>query len=177
MRSGLKSLRKTVVKGYVVDLRGNGGGLLETIVSTTDLFVDRGEIVTNRGRSAADLERWYARPGDMTDGQPLIVLVDAGTGSGALILAEALRVNRKARLIGHRTAGGGDIKTLIPLSDDVVLRLTTSRMVLASGVAAASTGIAPDIEIPDEDETDTARDALARAIALLSAAHQAAGAE
>ncbi|MGV3478429.1 MAG: S41 family peptidase [Sphingobium sp.] len=144
---------------------------------TADLFVEKGVIVTNQGRAIGDVERWYAKPGDMTNGLPLSMLMDGNTGGGALILASALKLYRGARLIGRTTVGPPFIRSLLLPSDRIALEVTTSRLILADGATSGAPGIAPDIEIPAEDEADTARDALARAIALLSAAHQAAGAE
>lgn len=175
--AGVKRLGGAVSRGYVIDLRGNGGGLLDTAIETADLFVEKGVIVTNQGRAIGDVERWYAKPGDMTNGLPLIVLMDGNTGGGALILASALKLYRGARLIGRTTVGPPFIRSLLLPSDRIALEVTTSRLILADGATSGAPGIAPDIEIPAEDETDTARDALARAIALLSVAHQAAGAE
>src|SRR6218665_2250233 len=103
--------------GYVLDLRSNPGGLLDQAVGLSDLFLERGEIVSQRGRRRTDIERYYARPGDATHGAPIVVLVDAGTASASEIVAGALQTHRRAIIMGERSFGKGSVQTLLPLGD------------------------------------------------------------
>jgi carboxyl-terminal processing protease len=141
--------------GYIVDLRSNPGGLLDQAVSLSDLFLERGEVVSQRGRRRTDIERYYARPGDAAKGVPMIVLVDAGTASAAEIVAAALQDHRRAIVMGERTFGKGSVQTLIPLGrGTTALRLTTARYYTPSGRSVQEGGIAPDIEVPQLSDPD-----------------------
>jgi carboxyl-terminal processing protease len=141
--------------GYIIDLRSNPGGLLDQAVSLSDLFLERGEVVSQRGRRRTDIERYYARPGDAANGAPIIVLVDAGTASAAEIVAAALQDHRRAIVMGERTFGKGSVQTLIPLGrGTTALRLTTARYYTPSGRSVQEGGIAPDIEVPQLSDPD-----------------------
>jgi carboxyl-terminal processing protease len=141
------------LKGYVLDLRNNPGGLLDQAVSVTELFLDRGEIVSTRGRRAEETQRFNAHVGDHAGGKPLVVLVNGGTAAGAEIVAGALQDHNRATIIGSRTFGRGSIQTLIPLgSGNGVLRLTTAVMFTPKGTPIESTGIKPDVEIYPEGQ-------------------------
>ena len=130
--------------GYVLDLRSNPGGLLDQAVGLSDLFLERGEIVSQRGRRRTDIERYYARPGDATHGAPIVVLVDAGTASASEIVAGALQDHRRAIVMGERSFGKGSVQTLLPLGDgSTALRLTTARYYTPSGRSVQEGGIAP----------------------------------
>jgi carboxyl-terminal processing protease len=141
--------------GYVLDLRSNPGGLLDQAVGLSDLFLERGEVVSQRGRRRTDIERYYARPGDAAHGLPLIVLVDAGTASASEIVAGALQDHRRAIVMGERTFGKGSVQTLLPLGDgSTALRLTTARYYTPSGRSVQEGGIAPDIVVPQLTDPD-----------------------
>jgi carboxyl-terminal processing protease len=168
--SSLKRLGEVVSKGYIIDLRANRGGLFSTAIETADLFVQNGELGGTQDRIVGR-DIWYARPGDITNGLPLIVLTDGNTGGGALIVASALRLHRKARLIGRTTAELQYIQSILRPSDRIALKMTTASLVLADRTSSGHPGITPDIEISFEDQQDATRDALARAIALLSSEH------
>ncbi len=141
--------------GYVLDLRSNPGGLLDQAVGLSDLFLERGEIVSQRGRRRTDIERYYARPGDVTHGAPVIVLVDAGTASASEIVAGALQDHRRAIVMGERSFGKGSVQTLLPLGDgSTALRLTTARYYTPSGRSVQEGGIAPDVAVPQISDPD-----------------------
>src|ERR1700720_1137918 len=143
------------LKGYIIDLRNNPGGLLEEAVTVSDAFLGRGEIVAPPGRNAEEAQRRAAHPGDLTKGKPLIVLINGGSASASEIVAGALQDHKRATLVGTRSFGKGSVQTIIPLgSGNGALRLTTARYFTPSGKSIQAQGIAPDIEIlqdvPDE---------------------------
>jgi len=141
--------------GYILDLRSNPGGLLDQAVGLSDLFLERGEVVSQRGRRRTDIERYYARPGDAAHGLPIIVLVDAGTASASEIVAAALQDHRRAIVMGERTFGKGSVQTLIPLGDGTTaLRLTTARYYTPSGRSVQEGGITPDVLVPQLSDPD-----------------------
>jgi carboxyl-terminal processing protease len=141
--------------GYILDLRSNPGGLLDQAVGLSDLFLERGEVVSQRGRRRTDIERYYARPGDAAHGLPIIVLVDAGTASASEIVAGALQDHRRAIVMGERTFGKGSVQTLLPLGNgSTALRLTTARYYTPSGRSVQEGGIAPDIVVPQLTDPD-----------------------
>ena len=140
--------------GYVVDLRSNPGGLLDQAIEVGDAFLDHGEIVSQRGRDKADIERYYARPGDMAHGLPIVVLVDAGSASAAEIVAGALQDQRRALVMGETSFGKGSVQTLLPLTDDTALRLTTARYYTPSGRSVQEGGIKPDVVVPQLSDPD-----------------------
>src|SRR6201997_1951145 len=157
------------LKGFVVDLRNNPGGLLDQAISVSDAFLDKGEIVSTRGRNAEETQRFNARPGDLTKGKPLIVLVNGGSASASEIVAGALQDHKRATLIGTRSFGKGSVQTIIPLgAGNGALRLTTARYYTPSGKSIQAKGISPDIEVlqdvPDElkSRTDTRGEASLR---------------
>ncbi len=141
--------------GYVLDLRSNPGGLLDQAVGLSDLFLERGEVVSQRGRARNDIERFHARPGDAANGLPMVVLVDAGSASAAEILAAALQDHRPAILMGGRTFGKGSVQTLIPLGrGNTALRLTTARYYTPAGRSVQEGGVNPDIFVPQLTDPD-----------------------
>jgi len=141
--------------GYVIDLRSNPGGLLDQAVGLSDLFLERGEVVSQRGRRRTDIERFYARPGDATGGAPIVVLVDAGSASAAEIVAAALQDHRRAVVLGERSFGKGSVQTLIPLGrGQTALRLTTARYYTPSGRSVQEGGITPDVMVPQLTDPD-----------------------
>jgi carboxyl-terminal processing protease len=143
------------LKGFVLDLRNNPGGLLDQAISVSDTFLERGEIVSTRGRDAEETQRFNARPGDLIKGRPLIVLINGGSASASEIVAGALQDQKRATVIGTRSFGKGSVQTIIPLgSGNGALRLTTARYYTPSGKSIQAKGITPDIEVlqdvPDE---------------------------
>src|SRR6476660_2473365 len=143
--------------GYVVDLRSTPGGLLDQAVDVADDFLESGEIVSQRGRTKDDIERYYARPGDMAHGLPVIVLTDAGTASASEIVAGALQDHRRALIMGEKSFGKGSVQTVVQTGPDAALRLTTARYYTPSGRSFQAGGIDPDIAVPqlsDEDYKD-----------------------
>jgi len=157
------------IKGYIVDLRNNPGGLLDQAISVADTFLDKGEIVSTRGRNPEETQRFNARPGDMTHGKPVIVLINGGSASASEIVAGALQDHKRATLIGTRSFGKGSVQTIIPLgAGNGALRLTTARYYTPSGRSIQAQGIKPDIEVlqdvPDKlkDEADSEGEASLR---------------
>ena len=143
------------LKGYVLDLRNNPGGLLDQAISVSDAFLERGEIVSTRGRNAEETQRYSARAGDLTKGKPIIVLVNGGSASASEIVAGALQDHKRATILGTRSFGKGSVQTIIPLgNNNGALRLTTARYYTPSGKSIQAKGIVPEIEVlqdvPDE---------------------------
>lgn len=135
------------LKGYVLDLRLNPGGLLDQAVSVSDTFLDKGEIVSTRGRDPKDITRFDSRPGDDIDGKPLIVLVNGGSASASEIVAGALQDHRRATVLGTQSFGKGSVQTIIPLGESGALRLTTALYYTPSGKSIQGKGITPDIKV------------------------------
>jgi carboxyl-terminal processing protease len=136
------------IKGYVVDLRNNPGGLLDQAISVSDTFLDKGEIVSTRGRKPEETQRFDARRKPMIKGKPLIVLINGGSASASEIVAGALQDQKRATLIGTRSFGKGSVQTIIPLGGgNGALRLTTARYYTPSGHSIQAKGITPDIEV------------------------------
>jgi carboxyl-terminal processing protease len=143
------------LKGFIIDLRNNPGGLLDQAISVSDAFLERGEIVSTRGRNAEETQRFNARAGDLTKGKPVIVLINGGSASASEIVAGALQDHKRATLVGTRSFGKGSVQTIIPLGGgNGALRLTTARYFTPSGRSIQAKGITPDIEVlqevPDE---------------------------
>jgi carboxyl-terminal processing protease len=137
------------MKGLILDLRNNPGGLLDQAVGVADLFLENGEIVSQRGRDPRDVERYNARPGDIAQGLPMVVLINSGSASAAEIVAGALQDRHRAELVGLTSFGKGSVQTLIPLNNglDGALKLTTARYYTPSGRSIQKTGITPDLEV------------------------------
>jgi carboxyl-terminal processing protease len=139
------------LKGFIVDLRNNPGGLLDQAISVSDAFLEKGEIASTRGRNAEETQRFNARAGDLTRGKPLIVLINGGSASASEIVAGALQDHRRATVIGTRSFGKGSVQTIIPLgSANGALLLTTARYFTPSGRSIQAKGISPDIEVLQE---------------------------
>ena len=149
------------LKGYILDLRNNPGGLLDQAVLVSDAFLDRGEIVSTRGRNADETQRFSAKGGDYAKAKPVVVLVNGGSASASEIVAGALQDHKRATVLGTRSFGKGSVQSIIPLGGSGALRLTTARYYTPSGRSIQAKGIEPDVEvtqeIPDElkgkDET------------------------
>jgi carboxyl-terminal processing protease len=141
-------------------LRSNPGGLLDQAVDVTDAFLEGGEVVSQRGRDKNDIERYYARPGDLAHGLPIIVLIDAGSASASEIVAGALQDHRRALVMGEKSFGKGSVQTVVQTGAQAALRLTTARYFTPSGKSVQAGGIEPDIIVPqlsDEDYKDRPR--------------------
>ena len=133
--------------GYVVDLRNNPGGLLDQAISVSDAFLEQGEIVSTRGRDPNDAQRYNAHAGDLTNGLPVVVLVNGGSASASEIVAGALQDHRRAIILGTTSFGKGSVQTIIPVSGSGAIRLTTARYYTPSGRSIQATGIDPDIVV------------------------------
>ena len=133
------------LEGVVIDLRNNPGGLLNEAISVSDAFLDKGEIVSTRGRAAGSGERYNAQPGDLIGGKPIVLLINGGSASASEIVAGALQDHRRAIVVGTKSFGKGSVQTLIPLRGDGAMRLTTARYYTPSGRSIQSLGISPDI--------------------------------
>jgi carboxyl-terminal processing protease len=143
------------LKGYILDLRNNPGGLLDQSIDVVNAFVDRGEIVSTRGRNPDDTQRFNARPGgDLSGGKPMVVLINGGSASASEIVAGALQDHKRATLIGTRSFGKGSVQTIMPLGQDGALRLTTARYYTPSGRSIQAKGIEPDMEILEDVPDD-----------------------
>ena len=143
------------LKGYVIDLRNNPGGLLDQAISVSDAFLDRGEIVSTRGRNAEETQRFNARPGDLTKGKPIIVLINGGSASASEIVAGALQDHKRAAILGTRSFGKGSVQTIIPLgAGNGALRLTTARYFTPAGKSIQAKGIVPEIEVLQEEPAE-----------------------
>ncbi|GGI67243.1 peptidase S41 [Polymorphobacter multimanifer] len=136
------------LSGYVIDLRSNPGGLLDQAIEVSDVFLDKGEIVSQRGRAKGDIIRYHAKAGDLTHGKPIVILVDEGSASAAELVAGALQDHRRAIVIGERSFGKGSVQTLIPLVENTGLRITTARYFTPSGRSVQEAGIEPDVSVP-----------------------------
>lgn len=148
------------VNGFVIDMRNNPGGLLNAAIDVTDAFLERGEIVSTRGRDPQDADRYNARPGDLAQGKPIVVLINGGSASASEIVAGALQDHRRAIVVGEKSFGKGSVQVIIPLRGQGAMRLTTARYYTPSGRSIQALGVAPDIlvkqprrtEITEEDE-------------------------
>ena len=150
LRRALATLRtqsRDGLKGVVLDLRNNPGGLLDQAIQVSDDFLDQGEIVSTRARRPEDAQRWNARTGDIAQGLPVVVLVNAGSASASEIVAGALQDHRRAIVMGVKSFGKGSVQTVMPLPGNGAIRLTTARYYTPSGRSIQATGIEPDIEV------------------------------
>eukprot|EP01093_Parvamoeba_rugata_P015517 TRINITY_DN5464_c0_g1_i2.p1 TRINITY_DN5464_c0_g1~~TRINITY_DN5464_c0_g1_i2.p1 ORF type:complete len:435 (+),score=105.35 TRINITY_DN5464_c0_g1_i2:482-1786(+) len=149
------------IKGLVIDLRNNPGGLLDQAISVSDAFLDKGEIVSTRPRDTQNTERYNARSGDLAEGLPIVVLINDGSASASEIVAGALQDHRRAVIMGTRSFGKGSVQTILPMPGNVALRLTTARYYTPSGKSIQEVGIVPDIIVPqarvESIESDTRR--------------------
>ncbi|MFC0384893.1 S41 family peptidase [Muricoccus vinaceus] len=145
--SNLRTQARDGLKGIVLDLRNNPGGLLDQAIQVSDDFLDQGEIVSTRARRPEDAQRWNARTGDIAQGLPIVVLVNAGSASASEIVAGALQDHRRAIVMGVKSFGKGSVQTVMPLPGNGAIRLTTARYYTPSGRSIQATGIEPDIEV------------------------------
>jgi len=151
MAKAIKDISEQVpadkLKGYILDLRLNPGGLLDQAINVSDAFLDRGEIVSTRGRNPDETRRYNSRPGDLTGGKPLVVLINGGSASASEIVAGALQDHHRATIVGTKSFGKGSVQTIIPLGEDGALRLTTALYYTPSGNSIQGTGISPEIVV------------------------------
>jgi carboxyl-terminal processing protease len=150
LEAAIQSLKESLgvsLQGFVLDLRNNPGGLLDQAISVSDTFLAQGEIVSTRGRIPDDAQRFNAREGDLAEGLPVVVLINGGSASASEIVAGALQDHGRAIVMGTRSFGKGSVQTIIPLSGNGAMRLTTSRYYTPSGRSIQATGIEPDIEV------------------------------
>jgi carboxyl-terminal processing protease len=146
--SDLTAQKGDSLKGLIVDLRNNPGGLLDQAIAVSDAFLEKGEIVSTRGRNADDIQRFTAHPGDLTKNKPVIVLINGGSASASEIVAGAMQDHKRATILGTRSFGKGSVQTIIPLGQGTgALRLTTARYFTPSGRSIQAKGIVPDIEV------------------------------
>ena len=138
------------LKGWIIDLRNNPGGLLDQARSVADTFLVQGEVVSTRGRNASETQRFNATPGDSTDGKPLVVLINGGSASASEIVAGALQDHKRAAVIGTRSFGKGSVQTIIPLGSQGAMRLTTARYFTPAGISIQAKGIVPNIVIEED---------------------------
>ncbi|MEM9247904.1 MAG: S41 family peptidase [Pseudomonadota bacterium] len=153
------------VNGIVLDLRNNPGGLLTQAIKVSDAFLDKGEIVSTRGRNPQDGDRYNATPGDLAEGKPIVVLINGGSASASEIVAGALQDHRRAIVIGTKSFGKGSVQTVMPLRSEGAMRLTTARYYTPSGRSIQSLGVSPDIVVeqpPRRPEADGEEEAEAR---------------
>ena len=147
-KEAIKKLKKNKnLKGFVLDLRNNPGGLLEQAVYVSDLFLEKGEIVSTRGRDSENPETYKAKPGDIINGLPLVVLINGGSASASEIVAGALQDHKRAIILGTQSFGKGSVQTIIPVNPYGALRMTTARYFTPSGRSIQKKGISPDIVV------------------------------
>ena len=158
--------------GFILDLRSNPGGLLDQSAKVTDNFLDTGEIVSIKGRNKKDISRFSASRGDITDGKPIIVLINQGSASASEIVAGALQDHKRAIILGEQSYGKGSVQTIFPLKDSSAIKMTTALYFTPSGDSIHEIGITPDIEVEfiyeDEDQEEAKDNQLEYALNLLS---------
>ena len=148
--AGLKQDIGDKLKGFVIDLRNNPGGLLDQAIAVSDAFLEKGAIVLTRGRNLEETQRSNARPGDLSDGKKLVVLINGGSASASEIVAGALQDHHRATIVGTRSFGKGSVQTIIPLGSNGAIRLTTARYFTPSGRSIQAKGISPDVIVKQE---------------------------
>jgi len=150
----IKKLEKNKnLKGYILDLRNNPGGLLSQAITISDFFLEDGEIVSTKSRKSSENRKWFAKKGDITNGKTLIVLINYGSASASEIVAGALKDHKRAILLGENSFGKGSVQSIIPLKNKGAIRLTVAKYYLPSGKSISEVGVSPDIEI-DEGSGD-----------------------
>jgi len=153
IKNKIKEIKKEKkVKGYILDLRNNPGGLLSQAIRISDFFLDYGEIVSTKSRKSSENRKWFSKKGDLIDGKTLIVLINYGSASASEIVAGALKEHKRAILIGKNSYGKGSVQSIIPLKNNGAIRLTISKYYLPSGKSISEIGIAPDIEIEESSD-------------------------
>ena len=161
VRDKIKKFKKNKINKYVLDLRNNPGGLLSQAIKISDFFLDNGEIVSTKSRKSSENRKYFAKKGDLINGETLIVLINYGSASASEIVAGALKDHKRAIIIGENSYGKGSVQSIIPLKNKGAIRLTISKYYLPSGKSISGTGITPDIEVfenSDEFRIDTETD-------------------
>ena len=144
--------KKSKIKGYVLDLRNNPGGLLTQAINITDFFLNDGEIVSTKGRKISETRKFFARQGDEVKGKPIVVLINNGSASASEIFAGALKDHKRAIILGESSYGKGSVQSIIPLKNGGGMRLTISKYYLPSGKSISEVGVTPDIFVEEEGE-------------------------
>ena len=161
LKSIKKLEKKEDIKGYVIDLRNNPGGLLSKAISITDFFLDDGEIVSTKGRNISETRKFFAKRGDEVKGKPIVVLINNGSASASEIFAGALKDHKRAIILGENSYGKGSVQSIIPLDNGGGMRLTISKYYLPSGKSISEVGVTPDIlveEVGDEFKIKSEKD-------------------
>jgi len=161
IKNRIKKFKKNNINKFILDLRNNPGGLLSQAVKISDFFLNNGEIVSTKSRKSSENRKYFARKGDIIDGETLVVLINYGSASASEIVAGALKDHKRAILIGNNSYGKGSVQSIIPLKNKGAIRLTISKYYLPSGKSISGTGITPDIEVvesSDEFRIDTETD-------------------
>ena len=144
--------KNSKIKGYILDLRNNPGGLLTQAISITDFFLDDGEIVSTKGRKESETRKFFARKGDEIEGKPIIVLINNGSASASEIFAGALKDHKRAIILGENSYGKGSVQSIVPLKNGGGIRLTISKYYLPSGDSISEVGVTPDIIVEEAEE-------------------------
>jgi len=153
IKNKIKKIKKDKkIKGYILDLRNNPGGLLTQAIRISDFFLDYGEIVSTKSRKSSENRKWFSKKGDLIDGKTLIVLINYGSASASEIVAGALKEHKRAILIGENSYGKGSVQSIIPLKNKGAIRLTISKYYLPSGKSISEVGVTPDIEIEESSD-------------------------
>ena len=140
------------ISAYILDLRNNPGGLLSQAIEISDFFLDNGEIVSTKSRTASENRKWFAKKGDITNGKTLVVLINYGSASASEIVAGALKDHKRAIILGENSYGKGSVQSIIPLKNKGAIRLTVAKYYLPSGKSISEVGVSPDIEIYEDSE-------------------------
>ena len=140
------------LKGYILDLRNNPGGLLSQAIKISDFFLDNGEIVSTKSRQPSENRKWFAKKGDLTNGKTVLVLINYGSASAAEIVAGALKDHKRAIIVGENSYGKGSVQSIIPLKNRGAIRLTIAKYYLPSGKSISEVGVRPDIEVTEEGD-------------------------
>ena len=152
VKDKIKKFKKNKINKYVLDLRNNPGGLLSQAVRISDFFLDNGEIVSTKSRKSSENRKYFAKKGDIINGETLLVLINYGSASASEIVAGALKDHKRAIIVGESSYGKGSVQSIIPLKNNGAIRLTISKYYLPSGKSISGTGITPDIEITESSD-------------------------
>ena len=153
IKKQIKKLKENEnLKAFILDLRNNPGGLLSQAIKIADFFLENGEIVSTKSRKKSENRKWFAKKGDITDGKPLLVLINYGSASASEIVAGALKDHKRAIILGENSYGKGSVQSIIPLKNKGAIRLTVAKYYLPSGKSISEVGVRPDIEVNEEGE-------------------------
>ena len=152
IKNRINKFKKNNINKFILDLRNNPGGLLSQAVKISDFFLNNGEIVSTKSRKSSENRKYFARKGDIIDGETLVVLINYGSASASEIVAGALKDHKRAILIGNNSYGKGSVQSIIPLKNRGAIRLTISKYYLPSGKSISGTGITPDIEVVESSD-------------------------